>query len=91
MGVPATYGLTTVSIAMALARFPGSNVPVVADVATLVLCIFSGLKTLQAIHASVGRVVKVTVAIDYAAAMYLFCLFIGLLAMFAYRGCGGCS
>jgi hypothetical protein len=60
-------------LAMVLARFPDSNVPVVADVATLVLCIFSGLKALQVIHAGAGRAFEVIGAIGYAGAMYVFC------------------
>jgi hypothetical protein len=91
MGVPVAYGLTIFFVAMARDNFPHSTVPLIAGLAALVLCIFSGLKALHIVHAGAGRMRKIIFAIGYAGVMYLFCMIVGVFAMFAYGGCGGCS
>jgi Na+/pantothenate symporter len=90
-GVPTAYGLAVFFVAMALDKFPNSIFPIIAGVAALVLCIFSGLKALHVVYAGASRMLKIIFAIAYSGGMYVFCMVVGFFAMFAYGGCGGCS
>jgi hypothetical protein len=91
-GVPTTYALAVLFVAMAMDKFPNSLFPLIAGVAALVLCIFSGLKALQrVVSADAGRMLRIIFAVAYVGGMYAVCMIVGLFAMFAYGGCGGCS